>query len=352
MDSKLDSVLPLVSKLASPSADAQREGARELRLLAKLDPENRVAIARAGAIPLLVGLLAADLAASAPSASAPSAPDDRLLLHPETQENAVTALLNLSIAGPGVKAEIMAQPNALDAIAGPLMRGRSSEARENAAALLTSLMMVEEHRPAIGHSHGIIEGLVELLRSSSSSSRNGTARGSEKDALQALFYMAICAENRGRLVRHAGLLDALISLLRSSSPAAGTVEDSLAVLSQLLACPESFDAIALASAAGSSPHPPLLAIIVGFLATGKTPRTQENAASAVLNFCLCAGPPAIAIAAPYATSCMPSLYAMLEAGSPRGKRKASGLLQIFLAGGEADPTSYASEQIINSGGGI
>ena len=72
--SKIESLL---QKLTSVSPEDQRSAAGEIRLLAKRNADNRVAIAEAGAIPLLVGLL--------------SVPDSR------TQEHAVTALLNLSM---------------------------------------------------------------------------------------------------------------------------------------------------------------------------------------------------------------------------------------------------------------
>ncbi|KAF9609301.1 hypothetical protein IFM89_015546 [Coptis chinensis] len=67
----------LLLKLSNRYPEDQRAAAGELRLLAKRNGDNRVCIAEAGAIPLLVELL--------------SSPDSR------TQEHAVTTLLNLSI---------------------------------------------------------------------------------------------------------------------------------------------------------------------------------------------------------------------------------------------------------------
>ncbi|RLN28593.1 protein spotted leaf 11-like [Panicum miliaceum] len=67
----------LLSQLCSHDPEEQRSAAAELRLLAKRNANNRICIAEAGAIPLLLSLL--------------SSSDLR------TQEHAVTALLNLSI---------------------------------------------------------------------------------------------------------------------------------------------------------------------------------------------------------------------------------------------------------------
>ncbi|KAJ6311933.1 hypothetical protein OIU77_013644 [Salix suchowensis] len=67
----------LVGKLAMGSPEVQRQAAYELRLLAKTGMGNRRIIAEAGAIPFLVTLLSST--------------------DPKIQENAVTAMLNLSI---------------------------------------------------------------------------------------------------------------------------------------------------------------------------------------------------------------------------------------------------------------
>ncbi|KAE8696690.1 U-box domain-containing protein 13 [Hibiscus syriacus] len=113
----------LLRKLASCSPEDQRMAAGEIRLLAKQNADNRVAIAEAGAIPLLVTLL--------------STPDSR------TQEHAVTALLNLSICEDN-KGSIMSF-GAVPGIVQVLKKG-SMEARENAAAALFSLSVVDENK--------------------------------------------------------------------------------------------------------------------------------------------------------------------------------------------------------------
>uniref|UniRef100_A0A0E0DVD6 RING-type E3 ubiquitin transferase n=1 Tax=Oryza meridionalis TaxID=40149 RepID=A0A0E0DVD6_9ORYZ len=70
-------LVSLMNRLRSGNQDEQRAAAGEIRLLAKRNVNNRICIAEAGAIPLLVNLLSSS--------------------DPRTQEHAVTALLNLSI---------------------------------------------------------------------------------------------------------------------------------------------------------------------------------------------------------------------------------------------------------------
>ncbi|KAM2964621.1 hypothetical protein FF2_022387 [Malus domestica] len=67
----------LLRKLTSVDPEDQRPAVAEIRILAKVNADNCVVIAEAGAIPLLVGLLLT--------------PDSR------TQEHAVITLFNLSL---------------------------------------------------------------------------------------------------------------------------------------------------------------------------------------------------------------------------------------------------------------
>ncbi|KAE8695380.1 U-box domain-containing protein 4 [Hibiscus syriacus] len=132
-------VKKLVEDLKSTSVDTQREATGELRLLAKHNMDNRIIIANCGAITLLVDLLCS--------------PDTK------TQENAVTALLNLSI-NDNNKAAI-ANANAIEPLIHVLETG-SPEAKENAAATLFSLSVIEDNKVKIGRS-GAIGPLVDLL---------------------------------------------------------------------------------------------------------------------------------------------------------------------------------------------
>ena len=113
-------VLTLLNDLQSRLADAQNIAVKELRLLTKHNAETRTIIAKCGAILPLVSLLhSAD---------------------PEIQENAVTALLNLSI-NDNNKSEI-SRANPIDSLAHVLTVGTPA-AKENAAATLFSLSLMD-----------------------------------------------------------------------------------------------------------------------------------------------------------------------------------------------------------------
>ncbi|EAZ35525.1 U-box domain-containing protein 12 isoform X2 [Oryza sativa Japonica Group] len=116
-------LVSLMNRLRSGNQDEQRAAAGEIRLLAKRNVNNRICIAEAGAIPLLVNLLSSS--------------------DPRTQEHAVTALLNLSIHENN-KASIV-DSHAIPKIVEVLKTG-SMETRENAAATLFSLSVVDENK--------------------------------------------------------------------------------------------------------------------------------------------------------------------------------------------------------------
>ncbi|MBA0840239.1 hypothetical protein Goarm_002837, partial [Gossypium armourianum] len=161
----------LIQQLANGSQGAQTVAAREIRLLAKTGKENRAFIAEAGAIPHLRKLLSSS--------------------NPVAQENAVTAMLNLSIYAKN-KSRIMDEDGCLGSIVEVLRLGLTVEARQNAAATLFSLSAVHEYKKRIADQGGAVEALAELLRV-------GTPRG-KKDAVTALFNLATHADNCSRMI--------------------------------------------------------------------------------------------------------------------------------------------------------
>lgn len=233
-------VQELVRDLQSLSREVQRTAAKELRLLAKYNVENRIIIADSGAIPPLVSLLYS--------------------MDPEIQENAVTALLNLSINNNN-KSEI-AGANAFGPLVHVLNVG-TSEARENAAATLFSLSVMDENRMTIGQS-GAIDPLVDLLM-------HGTPRG-KKDAATALFNLSILHENKIRIVR-AKAVRPLVSLM--SDPAAGMVDKAVAVIANLATIQDGRVSI------GEEEGIPALVEVVEM----GSQRGKENAAAALLHLC-------------------------------------------------------------------
>lgn len=277
----------LVGKLAMGSADIQRQAAYELRLLAKTGMDNRRVIAEAGAIPFLVTLL--------------SSRDAR------AQENAVTALLNLSIFNNN-KILIMAA-GAINAIIEVLTSGAAMEARENAAATIFSLSMIDECKVAIGAKLGAMSGLVSLLK-------EGTAVG-KRDAATALFNLAMYNANRAAVVA-AGAVTVLVELLMDEK--AAITDDVLAVLALLCGCREGMMEIA-----GNQKVVPMLLDLLRF----GSPKGKENAISVLLGLCRDGGEEMGRRLLVNPRS-VPSLQSLAATGSPRARRKADALLRLLM----------------------
>ncbi|KAG9439572.1 hypothetical protein H6P81_019737 [Aristolochia fimbriata] len=273
-------VIKLVVDLQSSLPDVQRKAAAEIRLLAKHSMENRSVIANHGAVGHLITLL--------------HSPDMK------TQENAVTALLNLSI-NENNKA-VIANMGAIDPLIHVLETG-SQEAKENSAATLFSLSVVEENKVKIGRS-GAIQPLVDLLGT-------GTPRG-KKDAVTALFNLSIYHENKARIVR-AGAVRHLVELM---DPAAGMVDKAVAVLSNLATIPEGRSAI------GQEGGIPCLVEVVELGSS----RGKENAAAALLQLCRNSSRFCNMV---LQEGAVPPLVALSQTGTPRAKEKAQTLLNYF-----------------------
>lgn len=272
-------VLSLRERLQHGEIETRRSAAEELRRLAKRSNGNRVCIAEAGVIPILVALL--------------RAADQKI------QEHAVTALLNLSINDHNKG--LIVSSGAIESIVHVLEKG-STEAKENAAATLFSLSVIDENKISIGQT-GAIPALVDLLQ-------NGTQRG-KKDAATALFNLSIYSGNKARAVR-AGVVPPLMELLKNRS--GGMTDESLAILAILATSLEGRNSIGQAHA---------VPVLVDLISVGSA-RNKENAASVLLSLCLNGTnhtEEAIKLNA------KGPLTTLLRHGTPRAKRKASQLLQ-------------------------
>lgn len=270
-----------VQDLQSSNIDIQRQAACELRMLAKHNMENRVTIANSGAVEPLVALLNSE--------------------DGKTQENAVTALLNLSI-NDNNKAEI-ARAGAIGPLVNVLRVG-NAEAMENAAATLFSLSVMDDNKVTIGAS-GAIPPLVDLLI-------NGSPRG-KKDAATALFNLSIYHENKGRIV-HAGAIRPLVELM--ADPAAGMVDKAVAVLANLATIPEGRQAI------GEDQGIPALVEVV----EAGSQRGKENAAAALLQLCTNSHRHRALV---LQEGAIPPLVALSQSGTPRAKEKV-GDFQLLI----------------------
>ncbi|XP_022745556.1 U-box domain-containing protein 14-like [Durio zibethinus] len=288
-------IVALLEKLANGNTEQQRAAAGELRLLAKRNADNRVCIAEAGAIPLLVELLSAS--------------------DPRTQEHAVTALLNLSIndSNKGTIVNAGAIPDIVD-----VLKNGSMEARENAAATLFSLSFIDENKVAIGAA-GAIPALIKLLC-------EGSPRG-KKDACTAIFNLSIYQGNKARAVR-AGIVPTLMRLLKDAG--GGMVDEALAILAILASHQEGRVAIGQVE-----PIPVLMEVIQ----TG-SPRNRENAAAILWS--LCTGDlEQLEIAKE--SGAEEALKELSESGTDRAKRKAGSILeQLQRLEEKENPVSLSS----------
>lgn len=270
----------LVEDLKSQSNELQTVAASELRLLAKHNMENRIIIGRCGAIAPLVLLLYSEVK--------------------QTQENAVTALLNLSIND--ANKVIIAEAGAIESLIHVLKSGNAG-AKENSAATLFSLSVLEEYKAKIGCS-GAVKALVDLLGS-------GTLRG-KKDAATALFNLSICHENKPRIIQ-AGAVKYLVQLME---PATGMVDKAVALLANLSIISEGRFAIVRE---GGIP------LLVELVETGSV-RGKENAASILLQLCI--NSPKFCTLV-LQEGAIPPLVALSQSGTPRAKEKAQQLLSHF-----------------------
>ncbi|XP_010460079.1 PREDICTED: U-box domain-containing protein 11 [Camelina sativa] len=272
----------LVQRLSSRSTEDRRNAVSEIRSLSKRSTDNRILIAEAGAIPVLVNLLTSEDVA--------------------TQENAITCVLNLSIYENNK--ELIMFAGAVTSIV-QVLRAGTMEARENAAATLFSLSLADENKILIGGS-GAIPALVDLLE-------NGTPRG-KKDAATALFNLCIYQGNKGRAVR-AGIVTALVKMLSDSS-SHRMVDEALTILSVLASNLDAKSAIVKANT---------LPALIGILQTDQT-RNRENAAAILLSLCKRDTEKLITIGR---LGAVVPLMDLSNNGTERGKRKAVSLLELL-----------------------
>ncbi|KAE8663874.1 U-box domain-containing protein 10 [Hibiscus syriacus] len=276
-----EAIKALVCKLSRPSIVERKAAVAEIRSLSKSSMDNRILIADAGAIPVLVNLLkTADVS---------------------LQEHAVTSILNLSIFDNN-KSLIMLT-GALPSIVQVLEAG-SVEARENAAATLFSLSLVDENKLIIG-SLGAIPALVDLLQ-------HGRTRG-KKDAAIALFSLCLYQVNKGRAVK-AGIIAVLLEMLSETRNV--MVDEALTIFSVLASNHEAKSAMVKAK---------IIPVLVDFLRTG-SPKTKENAAATLLPLCM---KDAKNLACIIRLGADLPLSELTKRGTERAKRKATSLLEYI-----------------------
>ncbi|KVH89456.1 U-box domain-containing protein 17-like [Cynara cardunculus var. scolymus] len=259
--------------------------AREIRFLAKTGRENRGFIAESGVIPHLKALLSSRSAVA--------------------QENAVTAMLNLSIYDKN-KSRIVEEDGCLRAIVGVLRFGHTIESRENAAATLFSLSAVHDYKKRIADEDGALETLAGLLT-------DGTPRG-KKDAVTAVFNLSTHTANCVKMIEY-GVVRALVTALKCD----GIAEEAAGALALIVRQPVGAEAVGNEEAA--------VVGLIGMMRCG-TPRGKENAVAALLELCRSGGAHTTerVLKAPSLAGLIQSL---LFTGTKRARRKAASLARVF-----------------------
>lgn len=287
----------LVEKLSKGAIEVQRQAAYELRLMAKEGMDNRACVAEAGAVPFLAALLESH---------------DK-----KTQENAVTALLNLSINEKN-RDVIMETEGALDKIVGVLcgVGDSTAAARENAAAALFSLTSAKEYRVEVGSRAAAIDGLLLMLR-------EGGTRG-KRDAASTLFNVALHGEHAAMLLRKGTVLASIDVLASEGSD--GVAAEVVALLALLARRSEGLAAV-------SAGLGRVVAELVQLLSEGSK-RAKEHTVALLLAACNLsseAGETAAALRHQLrrSSAVFPSLQRLLMGGSPRAQRKAASLLKLL-----------------------
>ncbi|XP_065881678.1 U-box domain-containing protein 4 [Euphorbia lathyris] len=292
-----DFIRQLVLDLDSCSIDEQKQAAMEIRLLAKNKPENRLKIAKSGAIKPLISLV--------------SSSDLQL------QEYGVTAILNLSLCDENK--ELIALSGAIKPLVRALKIGTST-ARENASCALLRLSQIEENKVAIGRS-GAIPPLVSLLET-------GGFRG-KKDAATALYSLCSVKENKIRAVQ-AGIMKPLVEFMADLG--SNMVDKSAYVLSVLVSVPEARTAVV---EEGGIP------VLVEIVEVGSQ-RQKEIAVSILLQLC---EDNLMHRAMVAREGAIPPLIALSQSGTNRAKQKAETLIDLLRqprSGNAAARTSNVS----------
>ncbi|KAH0453067.1 hypothetical protein IEQ34_017391 [Dendrobium chrysotoxum] len=274
----------LLGKLAFGSESEKTVAALEIRLLAKTGKENRACIAELGAIPLLEKLLNSS--------------------NCRTQENSVTAMLNLSILENN-KTRIMELNGCLSSIVSVLINGLTTEARENAAATLFSLSAVHAFKKRITDECGAIESLALLLK-------EGTPRG-KKDAVTALFNLSTHPDCSARMVE-SGAVSALVEALMIE----GVAEEAAGAIALLVRQQTVVEVVGKDDATVAS----LVSLIRRGSAKGK-----ENAVAALHELCRSGG-----VALTQKVARTPALGGLIQTilftGTKRARRKAASLVKL------------------------
>lgn len=294
----------LINKLtASQSVEAADRIVHELRVLAKSDSDSRTCIAEAGALPSLVRYLGSE--------------------SPSLQVNAVTTILNLSILEAN-KMRIMETEGVLNGVIEVLRSGATWEAKGNAAATIFSLTGVHAYRKKLGRKTRVVQGLIDLAR-------EGPAN-SKRDAMVAILNLAGDRDCVGKLIE-GGVVEMIREVMEGLPEEAVTILEVVVKRGGLMAIAAAYH-------------------VMGDLAVvlrDGTERARESAVATLVTMCRKGGSEMVGELA-----AIPGvervIWEIMGTGTGRGRRKAATLLRIlrrWAAGVEGDVSSSYSNSTVN-----
>ncbi|KAL3839957.1 hypothetical protein ACJIZ3_024548 [Penstemon smallii] len=275
----------LVNKLtASQASDAANRIVHELRVLAKTDSDSRICIAEAGALPLLVKFLSSE--------------------YPDLQVNAVTTILNLSILEAN-KTRIMETDGVLNGVIEVLRSGATWEAKGNAAATIFSMTGVHSYRKRLGRKTRVVKALLDLARMGPTNSK--------RDAMMAILNLAGDREAVGKLIE-GGVVDMVGEVIDSLT------EEAVAVLEVVV---KRGGLVAVAAACNGNMVKKLTTVL-----RDGSDGARESAAATLVNMCRKGGLEMVAELAAI-TGIERVVWEVMGMGTGRARRKAATLLRIL-----------------------
>ncbi|KAK6152552.1 hypothetical protein DH2020_015187 [Rehmannia glutinosa] len=275
----------LVNKLmACQTSEVANRVVHELRVLAKTDSDSRACIAEAGALPFLVKCLDSE--------------------NSNLQVNAVTTILNLSILEAN-KTRIMETDGVINGVVEVLRSGATWEAKGNAAATIFSLTGVHVYRKKLGKKTRVVKALLDLARAGPANTK--------RDATMAILNLAGDREAVGKLIE-GGVVDMIREVMDSM------VEEAVAVLEVVV---KRGGLMAVAAAY----HGNMVKRLTGVLIEGSD-RAIESAAATLVNMCRKGGSEMVVELASI-TGIERVIWEVMGMGTGRAKRKAATLLRIL-----------------------
>ncbi|KAJ1409315.1 Zinc finger, RING/FYVE/PHD-type [Sesbania bispinosa] len=273
----------LLHTLSLPSVFDQKEAAKELRQLSKRMPSFRTLFGKPEVIQELLSPLSAGT----------------ICIDPELHEDLITTLLNLSINEDNKK--VLAEDEKVISLLIDSLKSGTTQTRSNAAAAFFSLSALESNKLIIGKS-GAIKYLVDLLEDGHPSA--------VKDAASAIFNLCMAHENKGRTVRE-GAIQVILSKIMDHV----LVDELLALLALLSTHSKAVEAL------GNHGAVPFL---LDMIRESKSERSKENCVAILYTIFFNDRTKRKEVKDDEIAN--GTLSKLAQCGTPRAKRKATGIL--------------------------